>query len=148
MKKIACYIIALLFLAILSYNYVEKNLSQKISKVQFKSAAFLIEEVYGLKERQLGLSFRESLNIQDGMLFKYDADQISEFWMKDMNFPLDIIFINSQFKVTEIAENLQPCSNICEVYTPKIPYKFALEINASLSEKYDIRIGDSATFLH
>ena len=57
--------------------------------------------------RNLGLSGRSSLAENEGMLFIFDTPAVYEFWMKDMNFPLDFIWINNGL-VVDLSEHIPP----------------------------------------
>lgn len=105
------------------------------------------------KDRQKGLSGRKSLDKNQGMIFIFDAPGRYTFWMKDMNFPLDIIYINNN-KVVDLFHNLPPVkeSNVsCVIqtssikkvpcYTPKNSANYVLELNAGESEKNKIQEG-------
>jgi len=99
----------------------------------------------GLK-RAKGLMERESLGSDRGMLFIFDAEIPQSFWMKNTKIPLDIIFISAGKKIVDIKENFRPCrSDICEIYTSAASAKYALEINAGLSRKHGVFIGDSVS---
>jgi uncharacterized membrane protein (UPF0127 family) len=75
------------------------------------------------------------------MLFLFKRTDNYSFWMKDMRFPIDIIFIGGD-KVVTIFQNVpvSPNNNL-PVYTTKTKADKVLEINAGLAEKYNIRIG-------
>ncbi len=92
--------------------------------------------------RRKGLGGREKLEKGRGMLFVFDEPDIYPFWMKDMRFPIDIIWILDD-KVVEIWEDAPPPtgSNIPR-YTPKNKANFVLEIPAGEVERYNIKIGD------
>lgn len=93
-----------------------------------------------------GLSGRKSLAEDRGMLFIHTRRDVSSFWMKDMQFPIDIIFIDGD-KVVEIAKNMQPPEgeNIPE-YKSKKPATMVLEVNAGFAEKHSIKVGDEARY--
>lgn len=96
-------------------------------------------------EREKGLMEHESLGQDRGMFFVFDSEIPQSFWMKNTKIPLDIIFISQDKRVVDIKENFQPCkSDICEIYTSRAPAKYALEINATLSGKRGVSIGDQA----
>jgi len=103
---------------------------------------FFVEEITDLPGLKKGLSLRESMPEDQGMLFVLDASQEHAFWMKGMRFPLDIIFIGKKMQVSEILENLQPCEK-CPMYFPKGRPAYAVEINAGLANKLGITIGDT-----
>ena len=98
-------------------------------------------------EREKGLMERSFLEQDRGMFFIFDVEAPQSFWMKNTKIPLDIIFISGEKKVVDIKEGFQPCrSDICEIYTSRVPAKYALEINAGLSQKHGVLIGDMLNF--
>lgn len=56
------------------------------------------------EERYTGLSDHDSLNEDEGMLFIYGSEEERGFAMRDMNFPIDIIFISANKRITTIYE--------------------------------------------
>lgn len=95
------------------------------------------------KERERGLSGRERLSENEGMLFEFTNEDEYCFWMKDMNFPIDIIWVNSSQQVVDIEENVSPDS-YPDTFCPDAPAKYALEINSGKVNEWQISIGDSA----
>jgi uncharacterized membrane protein (UPF0127 family) len=72
------------------------------------------------------------------MLFVFETSDIYNFWMKNTLIPLDILRIDKRLRVVRIL-TAQPCKeNPCTIYTPEIPAKYVLEINAGLANKYSI----------
>jgi hypothetical protein len=89
-----------------------------------------------------GLSGRASLCADCGLLFNFTDSEQKSFVMRNMNFPLDIIFIN-QGVVQNIAENLEPEGNDPQhVYRSAGEADQVLEVNGGYCEKYNIRAGD------
>lgn len=90
-----------------------------------------------------GLSGRESLEEDAGMLFVYSRPERPLFWMKDMNFRLDFVWIR-EFKIVELSENIpHPAENDGKTYRlrPSEPADMVLEINAGDIEKHQIKVG-------
>ena len=98
-------------------------------------------------EKEIGLSKRDSLPKDFGMLFLFDSAGNYAFWAKDMRFPIDIIFINND-KIVTIYKNVKPQKdqNNLPVFGPKEISNLVLEINSGLSDKYNIREGDTVKF--
>lgn len=93
-----------------------------------------------------GLSGRKEIGA-DGMLFMLPTKNIPSFWMKDMLFPLDFIWIDGQV-VVDIHENVpipDPGVKLMDLptYAPKVPVTKVLEVPSGFISKYDIKIGDS-----
>jgi uncharacterized protein len=93
-------------------------------------------------ETQQGLSDRKSLGSDNGMLFVFPTEQIPSFWMKDMHFAIDIIWINKDWKIIDITQNLKP-DTYPQAFSPRQEVKYVLEVNAGWSKKNNIAIGDS-----
>ena len=96
------------------------------------------------KEKETGLSNKESLPEKYGMFFQFDTPDYYTFWMKKMRFPLDIIFIKNNKVVTVYTNVPYPKSETdnLPVYTPDEPVNAVLELNAGISDKYNIKKGD------
>ncbi len=99
-------------------------------------------------QQKKGLSIKNSLKENDGMLFIFDSPRKNSFWMKDMKFPIDIIWINSDHKIIHIENNLPPCTNflICNSYSPDENSQYVLEVNSNYTIKNNITIGDEVEF--
>lgn len=152
-------IIALLLLLLISAFAVTR--SQDIIKGNFLpftgqqvSTATLNDHKFSLtvakepKDIEVGLSKQTNLAQDAGMLFLFSASDYYPFWMRDMKFPLDIIFIKND-KVVTVFQDVQPPKSQNEnipVYKPSAPSNRVLEINAGLSKKYNIKEGDSVQF--
>lgn len=97
---------------------------------------FHIEIAQTAAERQKGLMDRNFLPSQSGMLFVFEEEKPYGFWMKNTLIPLDMIWLDSNKKVVDIAHGAQPCGeensaiNKCPSYTPSTPALYVLEINA------------------
>lgn len=92
-------------------------------------------------QRETGLMYRESMEEDQGMLFIFDNEEPRGFYMKNTNIPLDLIFLNSKNKVVSISKNAQPKS--METIPSEVPAQYVLEINAGLSDQWEIAVGDS-----
>jgi len=109
-------------------------------------ATFTVEVASDKASREKGLSGRDSLPADSGMLFALEPGRPVAFWMKDMKFPIDIIVFDKGRRVIGIMRDLQPCSMQCPIYGVSVNASYALEINAGLAEKIGISIGDSLVF--
>lgn len=89
--------------------------------------------------RARGLMGVTDLGALDGMLFAWDADATSGFWMKDTLIPLDVAFFEEEGTLVEVL-SMVPCeAGPCPTYRPSAPYRYALEAPAGrLSAMGDI----------
>jgi len=93
------------------------------------------------------LGGRESLDELSGMLFVFPISDRQGIWMKDMQFPIDIIWIN-EGKIVDIAPNIKPTLiDPLPIYLPRVDARLVLEVNAGLSQKSGWKIGDSVRLL-
>lgn len=137
-----------LLLSFISYfvlpPFIKNNgqIRLRVGEIEFR-----IEVANNNVTRTKGLSGRESLGENEGMLFIFEKPDTHSFWMKGMNFPLDIIWI-SDGQVVEISENLPPAAlpNLT-VYSPHQPVNMVLEVNAGAARDKGIKAGDSIELL-
>ena len=114
----------------------------------FGNVLLIVEIAKTSAAQQKGLSGRTSLASDHGMLFVFDHEDFWGFWMPDMNFPLDIIWFNSNQQVVFIEQNLPPCTpQNCPVYTPNMKALYVLEVNAGFVMAHHILLGTTFTFL-
>lgn len=98
-------------------------------------------------ERRQGLSKKDSLAENRGMLFVFDQKGTKPvFWMKDMRIAIDILWI-SDSKIIQIDKNVPPPADgtsdkDLKLYTPKEPVDYVLEVNTGFSDKNEIKEGD------
>lgn len=101
-------------------------------------------------DKRKGLSKRDSLPISEGMLFVFEQKGLYAIWMKDMRFPIDIIWINEDKSVIHIVESAAPepgkVDKELTVYKPTSDAKYILEINAGLVKHHNLQIGDKVSF--
>ena len=136
MKTSLLLIFILIFLSGCDYS--------KPSLVSLNGKTFEVEIADTQLERAQGLMFRKELKENSGMLFIFPESDKHSFWMKNTFIPLDIIWIDENFKIVYIYENAQPCRESCNSITPNKDAKYVLEINSGLAEKYEMKIGDRA----
>jgi uncharacterized protein len=100
------------------------------------------------EQRTKGLSVKDSLAENEAMLFVFDNEAEHIFWMKDMKFPIDIIWIDTDKTVVHIEHNLQPCSSelLCPTYKPIGDSLYVLETVGGFAEKHDIVKGTLVDF--
>ncbi len=89
-----------------------------------------------------------SQNITEGMLFVFDKPETSSFWMKDMNFDLDIIWLDEYFNIVHIENALVSSYNSRDPNSSQTftngDYlaKYVLEVKMGVAEKFDLQVGD------
>ena len=97
-------------------------------------------------EREKGLSDTLNLRSDQAMLFVYDSDDKWSIWMKDMKYPIDIVWLDKDKKVVYIVKNAPPESYPYESFTPKEKARYVLELPAGTVSQKKIVIGEDAAF--
>lgn len=93
-------------------------------------------------EREKGLSGQHIIDDKSGMYFVFEESDTHTFWMKDMKFRIDILWINELNEIVHIEENVGPDSYPA-VFTPPVPAKYVLEVNAGWVKRNGVSEGDT-----
>ncbi len=93
---------------------------------------FIVETVVSPEARQRGLSGRASMDKGRGMFFVFPKEAVHEMWMKEMLFPLDVVWLDSQLRIVSINWDCRPCrsAETCGTYSSGAPARYAIELNA------------------
>jgi len=105
----------------------EIEVDSKLVKIAIGDKTFTVEIAKTEEEKEIGLSNRESLDNNKGMLFVFDEPDEVSFWMKDTLIPLDIIFINDELEVISVHQGV-PNS---EEPMSEMNVSFVLEVNVN-----------------
>ncbi|MFH1201416.1 MAG: DUF192 domain-containing protein [Candidatus Omnitrophota bacterium] len=97
-------------------------------------------------KRTQGLMSRDGLSGNQAMFFIYQEDLRHGIWMKNMKFPLDIIWVSQDKRIVDIKADAAPCKTYCEVFIPRLKSRYVLEVNAGFVKANNIKIGDSVSF--
>jgi len=143
MKAKIIFIIALLIATSLLYLFgiFNKKDSNQFDTAVINNSSFRISIADTALERARGLSNKISLPKEEGLLFVFNEIGVYHFWMKDMNFPIDIIWIGEDYKIVYIKENALP-ESYPEKFNPNQPALYVLEINAGMVSENEIKIED------
>ena len=119
---------------------IARNVSIQLSNSQWKS--FQVEVADTPQSRETGLMNRKELPQNQGMLFIFNRSQPQIFWMKNTLIPLDMIFIDDNWKIVHIAKMSLPCkADPCPLYVSGKDAGYVLEINGGLSDELGITEG-------
>ncbi|HOH60639.1 MAG: DUF192 domain-containing protein [Candidatus Cloacimonetes bacterium] len=108
-------------------------------------ASFEIEIVSSDYELARGLKYRESIGDNQAMLFVFDFSDYHSFWMQDTYLSLDMLFIDSDSLVVNIAKHTTPFSED-QIY-PEKPIMFVLETIAGTADKLKLEPKDKVTWI-
>ena len=147
------FVLVLVFLLVSDSKKAKKvnNTENKIelynytSEITIKDASLNVEIARTAEAQARGLSGRESLKEDQGMLFDFETSDIYKFWMKDMKFPIDMIWFDEDRRVVYIQEDATP-ESYPESFGPNENTKYVLEVVSGFTKKYNIQIGDEMVF--
>lgn len=126
---------------VLFVQFLPESSSQQeldLAIVEIDGHRFDVEIADSPKEHELGLSYRESMARDHGMLFIFSEAGELNFWMKGMTFPLDMIFLRDG-RVVYIAQDVpSPHGGIPAIVRPDLPADMVLELNAGIAEEFGI----------
>lgn len=103
-------------------------------RIKIHNKEYKVKEATSSEEKAKGLQGIDKLPEDEGMLFYFDPPQDVQFWMKDVNIPLDIVFIDDDEEVIKVQEGIPNDETFIEA--PDVAY--VLEVNANSG----IQIGD------
>lgn len=127
-----------LFLALGWFSYLDNS-----NIVKIKGRRFFVELAQKPEEHSLGLGNRDYIKENSGMLFIFQKSKKTSFWMKNMKFDLDILWIE-EGKIVYIAKNIKYDHE--GIISPGVNADKVLEITAGTCDKYDFKVGDPVYF--
>ena len=118
--------------------------------VTIGGASFTVDLADTPEKRFQGLSGREILEEGTGMLFVFQEERQHTFWMKDMRFPLDMIWITAECTIADIIADVpnpppDQKNGALPTYSPSAPGTFVLELNAGVAAASGLQTGDQMT---
>jgi len=143
-----CIIIAsLIFVRVDSFlvSSPDDSTSSASSTVQVGGKTVRVTVADTPETRQKGLGGRNGLAPDEGMLFIFPQDGKYGFWMKDMKFPIDMLWLSGTRRVVYMAQNVSP-DTYPEVFAPTTPARYVLELPAGYAKAYTVGVGDEVRF--
>ena len=116
-----------------------------IHYVKIAGQTVKVELALTMQAQAQGLSGRKILEENEGMLFVFKNSGRYSFWMKDMNFPIDIIWLDETLHIVYIIKNAEP-SSYPNTFTPNLEAKYVLEVPTGFSKKNNLKEGDDVYF--
>jgi uncharacterized membrane protein (UPF0127 family) len=139
-------VMLLAFLTVYCSGQTGKN---KFIKVYFADGYSATAELaVNDEERAQGLMFREKIDEDQAMLFLFEEEDIHSFWMKNMRFAIDILWLDGEKRIVHIEKRVPPClKDPCPSYAPAAAASFVLEVQAGFVEKHGLRLYDRIEFV-
>ena len=117
-----------------------------ISSVQINNATVDVEIVSSAEAQMMGLSGRDFLAENTGMLFVHNKSDRHSIWMKDMLFDIDVIWIDENGEIVWMIEDMKP-SSYPKTFIPEVDAKYVLEVNAGFVDKNGVDSGTKVKFV-
>jgi len=141
MNKKIWYLILISIALIFATNiFLNKKDTSSYKKIIIGDKVIKVESAESVMEKQKGLSGRNFMRTNNGMLFVFSQLGLYSFWMKDMKFPIDIIGIDENLRIINIKKNITP-DTFPKKFIPQLPAKYVLEVNGGWSDKNEIKEG-------
>lgn len=118
-----------------------KEMITKTIYVDDEKFEVFIADTYS--HRAQGLGGLASLSTYDGMLFIFEKDGRYQFWMKDMYFPIDIIWVAANGTVAHVTQSVSP-ESYPQSFTPDTFVRYVLEVPAGFSDEHGVHAGQSS----
>lgn len=122
-----------------------KNPTKETQIFKINDQSLAVEIADSEPERVRGLSGREALPEDAGLLFVFEQEGFHGIWMKEMRFPIDIAWLDREKKIihieTEVSVETYP-----KIFNAAAPSLYVLEAAAGVFEKMKIKIGERADF--
>jgi len=153
-------ILLLALISVLGIGYLfqpENALDQPTTDTKSESVDFLpfnvpgSENEYSLEvalspeAQRTGLSYRESLADNTGMLFIFNELDNHGIWMKDMNFNLDILWVDENKQIVYLKQAVTP-ESFPDIFTPNKPAKYVIEMSSGFISNENLQVGDKLVF--
>lgn len=131
--------------ALLSFQLISSYIYPKTTSLYIGDGAFSARVANSEAARTKGLSGTESLPSDEVMLFVFESDSKWGIWMKDMQYSIDVVWLDESKKVVDMALGVTP-SSYPRIFTPKKDARYVLEFAAGTVRQQSIREGQHAVF--
>jgi hypothetical protein len=120
-------------------------LTKPVTDLWLGDGIFKIDVASTNAARVQGLSGRTGLDVDHALLMIFPNESRWGIWMKDMNFPIDIVWLNKEKKVVYIVKNA-PFDDQTTIYSPEKPALYVVELPAGTTKAKSILVGETALF--
>jgi len=122
------------------------SVNPELINVSLATTTLQIEIVATDEEREKGLSDRQFLDDDQGMLFLFDKDGYPAIWMKGMVFSIDIAWLDKDYRIVDIEKYVSP-STYPMSFQPDMKARYVLEVNAGYFDMHGIMPGAQLQYI-
>lgn len=148
-KKRRFYAVVALILGVLAISFATRYLPQNVTQhlsARLGGEVLVLEVADTDALRKQGLSGRDGLMSNEGMLFIFPSKGMYSFWMKDMRFPIDIVWLDDAYRIVDVRERVDPDS-YPTVFHPDVSTRYTVELSAGFFAKHGLSKGMSLEIL-
>lgn len=142
MKWLLFFVITVALFAVFTRSFYHQT---NPDELKINDQVLKIEIADEETERIKGLSGRDTLAENSGLLFVFEKEAYYSIWMKEMNFPIDIAWLDKNKKIVHLESNVSP-DTYPKTFVSKEPALYVLEVSAGFFTKNNIKAGDQAEF--
>jgi uncharacterized membrane protein (UPF0127 family) len=124
------------------FLWLKVTLHETDSIITAGSYSFTVEVADTQSEREQGLSERDSMAANHGMLFDFKQDGKWQMWMLKMRFNLDMAWLDETGRVVYMRENITP-DTFPNAFIPDVSARYVLEVNAGSLQAAGVKLGDT-----
>lgn len=114
------------------------------STITINGLPFAVEVADTPADREQGLSGRKAISGAVGLLLVFPESEYHRIWMRDMQFPIDIIWITADYRIAGITSDATP-ESYPDTFRPPEPVRYVLETKPGFAEVYGIQVSDMVT---
>jgi uncharacterized membrane protein (UPF0127 family) len=138
--------VALVVVAAVSlFNFLHWATNSDVTVLKSNNKRYTLQVAATTRSQALGLGNRTSLPKNQGMLFVFQKPAVQCFWMKDMHFPIDMVWVSSDRRVEYVESNVSP-KTYPHLFCPAVQARYVIELNAGQAKQADIRTGKLLSF--
>ena len=114
------------------------------AEVIFRDKSTVLVEIADTDEKRArGLMFRQTLAPSEGMIFVFDEPGFHPFWMKNTLIPLDMIWLDAEYRILSIAHSVPPCkADPCPSYPHEGAATYVVEVVSGYARRHGLKVGD------
>src|SRR5690554_1800360 len=117
--------------------------AQPLVEARLADRPFMLELAADPESRRTGLMGRTQLPEGSGMLFDFPSGTSPAIWMRNMQIPLDLLFVDDQGRLVQIFAEVPPCTEPpCAIYRAQQPLRFVIEVPAGTARQLGLKPGD------
>ena len=131
----------------LAWGYGQCDTQPHYTQIKIAGATVYATTASALADQIRGLQGVKKLAPNQGKLFIYSSPQTMQFWMRHMQIPLDIIWIDQNKKIIYFSEKTPVCrKDPCLLYASEKPAQYILEVNSGFVTAHQLKIGMPVDF--